>query len=58
MPDCIVKVKKLRENSKMLFKATPESACYDVYACLDGLGSVTICPNQSVKIIRSDVRCL
>ena len=50
MPDCIVKVKKLRENSKMLFKATPESACYDVYACLDGLESVTICPNQSVKI--------
>lgn len=50
MSDLVVKVKKLREDSKMLKKATDGSACYDVYASLDTLDSIMIREGQSVKI--------
>ena len=44
----ILKIKKLRENAKIPFRATPGSAGMDLYACLDE--AVTIEPQKIVVI--------
>ena len=40
----VIKIKKLRENAKIPYRATPGSAGMDLYACLDE--AVTIEPHQ------------
>lgn len=40
----VLKIKKLRDNARIPFRATPGSAGMDLYACLDG--AVTIEPRH------------
>jgi dUTP pyrophosphatase len=43
-----VKVKKLKENAVIPTHGSPQSAGFDLYACIDE--AVTIAPHQTVKI--------
>ena len=43
-----LKIKKLRENAVVPFRATPGSAGMDLYACIDE--PVTVQPHECVKI--------
>lgn len=44
----VLKIKKLRENARIPFRATPGAAGMDLYACLDE--PVTIAPQQIAVI--------
>jgi len=44
----VLKIKKLRENAQIPFRATPGSAGMDLYACIDA--AVTIAPQKIVVI--------
>lgn len=48
----ILKVKKMRENAKIPFRATPGSAGMDLYACIDE--AVTIEP-QKIAVIPTGI---
>ena len=44
----VLKIKKLRENAKIPFRATPGAAGMDLYACIDA--PVTISPHEIAVI--------
>ena len=44
----VLKIKKLRENAKIPFRATPGSAGMDLYACIDS--PVTVVPHEIAVI--------
>ena len=48
----VLKIKKLRENAKIPFRATPGSAGVDLYACIDN--PVTIAP-QEIAVIPTGI---
>lgn len=48
----VIKIKKLRENAKIPFRATPGSAGMDLYACLEK--GVTILP-QKIELIPTGI---
>ncbi len=48
----VLKIKKIRENAKIPFRATPGSAGMDLYACLDE--AITIAPHE-IKVIPTGI---
>ena len=45
-----VQIKKLNENAKLPTAGSQYAAGYDLYACFDGIETVTIPPHTTVKI--------
>ncbi len=45
-----VNIKKLREGAKLPVRASAAAAGYDLCACLEGDGEVTIAPHTTVRI--------